>query len=204
MTTFVYGLVSSGDESENIKYIGQTCVSVSKRLNKHIENARCGIKTHCYNWIRSQLKIGNQINAVILEKNAIYGVSERKWIKWYRLLGAELTNLTDGGDGVIGWRPTDEQRRNMSIAHRGKTHVQTEARIKAQKENFEKLHSDPHRGEKISKALSGRTKTKEELEKRTKTRRSRGGYTFSDEWKMAQSIRIKQWWENRKGNKNVE
>ena len=33
-----------------------------------------------------------------------------------------VLNLTDGGEGPSGWVPTEENRKNMSDAHKGKSH----------------------------------------------------------------------------------
>lgn len=198
----IYGLTSSESNLEDIKYIGQTCKNVNKRVLKHIENARLGIRSHCYNWIREQLKNGHSICAVILEEKAIYSEAEKKWIAWYRELGAKLTNQTDGGDGTLGWKPSIEQIKNMRDSHIGK-HEQTPARIASQKNNIKKMLSDPDRNKKISITLTGRKLSNESIEKRTITRRLNGGYVHSDEWKLQQSIRIKKSWDKRRGIINV-
>lgn len=45
--------------------------------------------------------------------------AEKVFIKCYRELGKELYNLTDGGDGSLGHKHTEESRRKMSEATKG-------------------------------------------------------------------------------------
>lgn len=63
---------------------------------------------------------------------------EQFWIEHYKTLGHDLTNGTAGGDGIHN--PTEQTRRNMSLAQSGKI-ISAEARAKQ------------------SKALKGRKKT---------------------------------------------
>lgn len=44
---------------------------------------------------------------------------ERHWIAHYLEQGARLTNGTVGGEGIDGYRFTEEQRQRMSESHRG-------------------------------------------------------------------------------------
>lgn len=43
---------------------------------------------------------------------------EKKYIKYYKELGLSY-NLTDGGDGIWGYKFTIEQKRNLSESHKG-------------------------------------------------------------------------------------
>lgn len=38
---------------------------------------------------------------------------EKKYIKEYKEKGYRLTNMTEGGDGTVGWKMPDEQKRNL-------------------------------------------------------------------------------------------
>jgi len=49
--------------------------------------------------------------------------AERKWIAHYRsMVGTKLTNLTEGGGGVVGhhWTLSEETKRRMSVASKGR------------------------------------------------------------------------------------
>ena len=56
---------------------------------------------------------------------------EIELIAFYRKeSGDKLTNLTDGGEGCVGWKASDETRNRMSIAH---TNITDETRLKMSK-----------------------------------------------------------------------
>jgi group I intron endonuclease len=85
---------------------------------------------------------------------------EKLWIAAYRHAGMPLTNLTDGGDGPSGWVPSDETKRRMSHAHKGKT-LSEETRRKMSEAR--RKMSEANRGEKhprYGKAHSEETKKK--------------------------------------------
>jgi len=46
------------DHAGNIRYIGKTIKSLTKRFSNHLTDARRGDQTHRSNWIRSLLKRG--------------------------------------------------------------------------------------------------------------------------------------------------
>jgi hypothetical protein len=46
--------------------------------------------------------------------------TERFYIAYFRSLGFDLTNHTDGGEGCVGFKHTDEARQRMSEMKRGK------------------------------------------------------------------------------------
>lgn len=48
-------------------------------------------------------------------------------IKHFRALGEYLANMTDGGEGVTGYRPTEEQKRQRSLSQRGRPGVKPSA-----------------------------------------------------------------------------
>lgn len=72
-------------------------------------------------------------------------------------------NMTDGGDGHAGWIPTEENRRNMSNAQKGKK-LSDEHKLKISLSGKGRTFSSKHK-EKISQALKGRTFSEEALKK---------------------------------------
>ena len=104
--TKIYALL---DKTGAIRYVGKTRKTLSWRLFEHIKEAKKGVKNHKCNWIRSMLKVGLKLDIVLLDVVEGYGCEcERKWIARLRHEGARLTNLTDGGDGSQGYRPSKE------------------------------------------------------------------------------------------------
>src|SRR3990167_3871486 len=84
-----------------VRYVGVT-TSVSARLKRH-----CMIKpserTYRANWIRSLIGAGFR---PLLETVEVCGLDEaydreQHWIKVYRDQGAQLTNSSDGGRGLL-------------------------------------------------------------------------------------------------------
>lgn len=71
-------------------------------------------------------------------------IREEKWlIRLYRLCNIELCNLTDGGEGMWGHKPTDATLKKMSAAQSGKNHPM-----------YGRQHTEEAK-EKISKAVRG-------------------------------------------------
>jgi hypothetical protein len=55
-----------------------------------------------------------------------------------------LANLTNGGDGLCGWKPTKEARKNMRLSHLGKC-IPKETRIKMSKSRKKYLRQNPEK-----------------------------------------------------------
>lgn len=98
---------------EEIRYVGKTHQNPPRlRLKHHLGDARGTVcQTHCIRWVRQVLKDGVRPVMTIIENGVGKGwvEAEIKWIKFYRDQGMPLTNLTDGGDGTLGYRVTDEE-----------------------------------------------------------------------------------------------
>jgi group I intron endonuclease len=108
----IYVLVDP--DTLEIRYIGQTINSVEKRLQQHIGAAKRGKKSYLYNWIRKLLNKNKAPKIITIQNNAIFNESEKYWIQQYRNLDFNLLNLTDGGEGNLGWKPPIETRHKMS------------------------------------------------------------------------------------------
>jgi hypothetical protein len=89
----------------------------------HINDAKTGKdKIYKGNWIRSLLKDGNVPVMQVIEDGFGPGWKEREiyWIAQYRNSGANLVNLTDGGEGTIGYVPSQEARLQRSLKLKGR------------------------------------------------------------------------------------
>lgn len=102
-TVIIYALYSSAN-NESVRYIGKTVESLKKRLYRHttyqlVEN------THKSRWIQNEINNGNKIlikPVHIVQPNEDWEELEKYYIDHYRKLGYDLTNLTKGGECLVG------------------------------------------------------------------------------------------------------
>lgn len=135
-----------------VRYIGK-CNILGKRLCAH-RNER-GDTRKCQ-WIAALGSIG--LSPTIEALEAIDGdwqAAERRWIAHYRALGADLCNHTDGGEGLTNASP--ETRQKLSAYRSNDWAINREKNLA--------ISRSPVRRDKISKALSGKPKTKEHVAK---------------------------------------
>lgn len=199
MTCTIYGLASTRDGV--VRYVGQTVRTVHRRFLKHLENARLGVKTHCYNWIREQLAAGHTITVNVLESNARYGESEKHWIRHYAEMGIALTNQTEGGDGTLGWKHNDVSRARMRERRVGQKIKLSPEEITRRTDHIKAVTADPAVRARISAAHLGKKLSTESIAKRTATRRANGGYEFSTTTRAKQSASAVTGWEKRRAGK---
>lgn len=152
----IYGMVDP--RTRELRYIGQT-----KRGIRRISEFHSG---HCKFWQRQLANLGLKPLGVVIEKledgadiASRMNSAEIGYIDFFKSVGCRLTNLTEGADGNIHKIVTDETRRKLSLAIRGR---------KLTPEWKHKI-SLAHRGKKISletrarqsAALKGRPHTAE-------------------------------------------
>lgn len=122
--------------TEQVRYIGKT-VNLYNRIKKHYKKSELKKKTHKNMWILSLIKNNFRAKVLILEEcddldqlnNA-----EIKWIKYYKEMGADLTNGTNGGTGgkmsldsiekmrnsKRGKKLSDEHKKRISEGNKGR------------------------------------------------------------------------------------
>jgi group I intron endonuclease len=117
MRSEIYALTDP--EDGRVRYVGQS-VQVFTRFNQHLQAASKGASGRVYNWIRALAKFEKEPMLVILQvcRVASADALERKWVRKFR--SSDLTNLTDGGSGNAGYRHTEETKKKIGDAHRGK------------------------------------------------------------------------------------
>lgn len=105
------------------RYVGLTSAGLNARLAGHLEEPSGACRRYrnygvwCFkcNWIR---KHGPEnIRIELLEEYPdveSMKAGEVRWIAEYRARGYDLTNGTAGGDGGVGYRWIDEQRKSLS------------------------------------------------------------------------------------------
>jgi len=100
MVVYIYGLIDPRNELtiENVRYVGKTKNAVRRRLNKHMEDSKCGIAP-IYKWIRKIKLDGHRPVYIILEEcnENTWKEAERKYITLLRKSN-RLLNVADGGE----------------------------------------------------------------------------------------------------------
>ena len=103
----------------NDSYVGYTrIIPFELRFYKHKLNAGLGIGTHLYRAMRKYGVDKFSFNILEVGENEHFGlnVSEPMYIRWLR----PEYNMTLGGDGILGFVFTEEQRKENSKRQLGK------------------------------------------------------------------------------------
>ena len=132
----VYVLIDP--RTNEIRYVGKTKNSLTKRLSQHMDDVRKGERNWRSNWIASLRRLGYRPMIELVQEipSGDWEKAESYWIGYYRSVGCKLTNGTSGGDG--GYSPTLEVRAKCGTANigntyrKGKTHTaETRAKLSA-------------------------------------------------------------------------
>lgn len=191
-----------------LRYIGWA-YDPERRLRDHL---KCAPKERSYkaNWLRQIIALGSVPMLSILQTGMHgWAEAEKDWIAYFRRMGAPLTNLTDGGDGMPGYRWTEEQlqrlrnrvitsqhRENIAKARRGKPLSKAHRDTLSAKRKGQPL-TEPqrqrliasHAGKPLSEAhknairttLTGRTFSVETLRKMSAAQKNRQRRSLSPE-----------------------
>lgn len=116
MPTYIYLLTDP--RTSEVRYVGKS-IHPERRLVEHLA---CKRNNYVTAWVKSLCADGAKPNLLVIEEVAegdSWEDAERFWIAFFRLAGADLTNLTDGGEG--GQRnPPPHVRYRIGAANRGK------------------------------------------------------------------------------------
>lgn len=119
--TIIYALVDP--RSSEVRYVGKTQRSLAARIRQHLWRKNLTPRRHSSCWLAGLVADGLSPKPLVLEEvpeDGDWQAAERKWIAHYRESGARLTNLTDGGEGVAGYRMPAERRQQLSEALKGR------------------------------------------------------------------------------------
>lgn len=100
----VYCLMDSKDFK--IRYVGKTICSLKKRLREHVQDSRRH-NTKVSRWIFGRIDQGYDILMQPIICNVNVSVWERRYIRKLRLKHFNLLNMTEGGEGIIGYKQTE-------------------------------------------------------------------------------------------------
>lgn len=115
-TTFIYALCEPG--TRTVRYIGKSDTPES-RLKTHVRVSATR-NTHLGHWLTRVLRSKKVPNLVILAKvpKCSWEQEERLYIANARMLGMNLVNTCEGGEGVT---MTSEIRKKIGDSNRGQT-----------------------------------------------------------------------------------
>lgn len=103
--------------TREIRYVGKTSEKLNYRLNKHTTISELKKKNKRTNWIKSLKKI--KLNPIIKELDIAFSHEESifleiYWISQFKNWGFNLVNATNGGEGSINFKHSNESKKKMS------------------------------------------------------------------------------------------
>lgn len=179
--------------SHEIRYVGWISGSLARRLQRHVADSTKGLYKRA-RWISRLKRLGYrpQIELVQMVPAAAWQEAERYWIAYYRSLGCQLVNGTDGGEGTLGQKHSAETRKRMSRDRKGrpspKKGVPLPVEVKAKlREAAIRQFQDPEMRAAVSRVHKGKSISDEHkavLAEATKRRwaawRANGSYTSAE------------------------
>lgn len=116
----IYGLVDP--RTGYLRYVGKS-MSGRNRLSMHLSPSHLRKRNHRTNWIKSLLAVDLRpmwVEIHVFDDPEILETAERFWIGYFRSIGFDLVNETDGGEGTRGLKHTADWKALMSRIHSGK------------------------------------------------------------------------------------
>lgn len=180
----VYGLLDP--RTQVIRYVGRS-INGLKRPN---DTCRRGWKLHtkCGNWLKGLKNAGIFAQIEVLEEfpcQEDVGDGERFWIASILAAGGDLLNLTDGGDGRLGYLMPEETRRKIGLKNsasllgnipwnKGVVGYSTPRTREAGLKRLGRVQSLQEK-ERRRTSLMGRQRTRDEVSKTVQSLLTRGG-----------------------------
>ena len=168
--TFIYSLEYP---EGNVRYIGKSN-NPKKRFNSHLKDAIKFTHSHKLAWINSLLKEDKKPILKIIDEVSMdnWQFWEKYWIAQFKVWGFDLTNSTEGGDGLVNFDQKIKQRISESL-----------------KKYFKEIGESEETKKRKSIAQSKRVRTKEE---KLKISKSLSGHYVSDRQRKSQSKTMKE------------
>ena len=206
----IYGLIDPRDGQ--LRYVGKSSAGLRRPRSHIFPSALKKEHTHKAYWLRRLIAAGLQPEIEVLETApADIDDAEKFWIAYFKSIGCNLTNLTEGGEGVVGLRHSAAARAKMSAVRRGvPKSPEWRAKIAASNRGQPRpwlvgRPKSPEERAKLSAANKGRRRTPEQIAKHAaairgrkhtpehieKVRLKRIGCHHTAETKQKQSISIR-------------
>ena len=196
-------------------YIGKTIKTLHIRKNQHINDSKRG---SIYRFHKALNKYGpDNFNWIILcetDSNSKLNLLEIFYISAYKKM-TSLYNLTDGGEGNLGWNPPEETRKKIGDAN-SKRIISDETRKKLSESGKGRIHSEEtkkkigavHKGKQLSeeakrKIGEANSKYVRDENYRNKMSKIKKGEVRSEETRLKMSNAKKLYWKNKKEDNNV-
>lgn len=159
----------------DIRYVGYTVWTLAKRLRFHFYDREVNHRT---NWLRKLTQLGLHpiIRLVQQVPCSVVKDAERYWIAFFRLAGCSLVNGTDGGDGFLGRKHTEETKQRLRTMSTGRT-LTEEAKAKISQANKGRMRTEEAK-ERVRQANLGK---KASLDARRKMSEAHKGKKHSAE-----------------------
>lgn len=187
--------------SNEIRYIGFTSQSLEKRLYYHILEAKRSKKNNRrINWIKNLLN--QELSPIISNIDSCneenWKELEQYWIAQFKACGFNLTNGTEGGQGILGYKHTEETKKKLSLLGKNLKHS-VESKLKISNSLKGKKISDKAK-KNMSLAQKGKPKNPKSIEKMKFTKKGR---TLIDKVGEKRANELKKIFSDRmKGNKH--
>lgn len=99
--TYIY--VLRDPETDEIRYVGKA-VDIERRMYVHLTDAT---DTHKARWIQTLKARGlkprvDVVDTILGGEEGVWQEREKYWISYFREMGCDLTNTTEGGEGGLG------------------------------------------------------------------------------------------------------
>ena len=155
--THIYGLIDP--RTNELRYVGMS-KRPRRRLTFHMCASQLRSKNHRAHWLRGLLAAGARPELVILEtvSNDTWQEAEQFWIGYFKFIGANLTNSTEGGEGLSGIGP--EGRERCGAARRGKSFVFSDVHKARIAEANRARAADPEWRARMSRVMRGNSNGK--------------------------------------------
>lgn len=169
----IYGLIDPN--TKELRYVGYTS-NLKQRAYNHHNPHQLTSHTHKNNWLKSLLSSGQKSEMIILEEyESAQELPEAEIfaIAYFKSIGCNLTNGTDGGDGgspMTGKRHSEETKTKISTSHKNVSSEYKNRRNKRLKE------CPIHLGHKHS------DKTKTRMSESHKGKRTKFGAKINNVW----------------------
>lgn len=157
----IYALVDP--RTKEWRYIGKSSSGL-RRPKDHAKASELKREAHIHKtrWIQSLINLGLKYEILVLEEfenNENLYEAEHEWITEAKRIGVRLTNHSNGGSGMTGYRHTAETKARLSLTSKGRV-VSEETRLKISIANTGK-HMSEESKIKMSVAKKGKPLSKE-------------------------------------------